>query len=141
MKSLFDRLILITFLLLIVAACAKKSETSSSDEWPEMDSFHMVMAEAFHPYKDSANVEPVKRLAGEMALEAARWQSSDLPDKVNTDEVKGQLEKLMVGTRALADQVKAGASDEEIGTALTTLHDSFHRITEAWHGGGEKHKH
>ncbi len=140
MKALLNRLTLIVLMLIMAAACAKKSETSSSDEWPEMESFHMVMAEAFHPYKDSSNVEPVKRLAEEMALEADRWQSSPLPSKVNTDEVKDQLEKLKVGTRALFDQIKEGATDEEIGATLTILHDSFHKITEAWHGGGEKHE-
>jgi len=47
-----------------------EATTTESDpnEWPEMDSFHMIMAEAFHPYKDSANLEPVKRLAEEMAV-------------------------------------------------------------------------
>ncbi len=139
MKALLNRPSLIVLMLLMVAACAKKSETSSSDEWPEMESFHMVMAEAFHPYKDSSNVAPAKRLSEEMALEAERWQSSRLPEKVNTDEVKDQLEKLKVGTRALADLIKEGASDEEIGATLTILHDSFHKINEAWHGGGEKH--
>ena len=140
MKALFSRPTLIVLMLLMAAACAKKSETDAAYEWPEMESFHMVMAEAFHPYKDSSNVEPIKRLAEEMALEADRWQSSPLPSKVNTDEVKDQLEKLKVGTRALADQIKTGASDEEIGATLTILHDSFHKITEAWHGGGEKHE-
>ena len=101
----------------------------------------MLMADAFHPYKDSSNIEPAKKLAEEMATEAERWQSSQLPERVDNDEVKGQLEKLKVGSRALADQIKAGASDAEIGATLTSLHESFHKISEAWHGGGEKHEH
>ena len=137
MKMLSNRLFLITVLVVIAAACTNKSETASSDEWPEMESFHMLMAEAFHPYKDSSNLEPVKRLAEEMALEADRWQSSELPKKVRNEDVKGQLEKLKMGTRALADQVKAGATDDEIGATLTRLHDGFHKINEAWHGGGK----
>ena len=135
---LSNRLFLIAVLLVIAAGCTKKPETASSDEWPEMESFHMLMAEAFHPYKDSSNLEPVKRLAEEIALEADRWQSSELPARVNTKEMKSQLEKLRVGTRALSDKIKGGASDDEIGASLTALHDGFHKITEAWHGG-EKH--
>ena len=144
MKILLLRLNILVIVLLL-ASCGKKSETmsaeESSDEWPELDSFHMLMSDAFHPYKDSANVAPVKKLAEEMALEAERWQESKLPGKVNNDGVKDQLEKLKVGTRALADQIKAGASDAEIGALLTTLHDNFHAIMEAWHGGVEKHEH
>lgn len=140
MKILLLRLNIVLIVLLL-ASCGKKSETMSADEWPELDSFHMLMSDAFHPYKDSANVVPVKKLAEEMALEAERWQESKLPGKVNNDEVKDQLEKLKVGTRALADQIKAGASDAEIGALLTALHDNFHAIMEAWYGGGEKHEH
>lgn len=136
----------IVLIVLLLASCGKKSETTSaeelSNEWPELDSFHSVMSDAFHPYKDSANVAPVKRLADEMALEAERWQRSTLPEKVNNDVVKDQLEKLKVGARKLADQIKAGASDAEIGASLTTLHDNFHTIMEGWYGGGgEKNEH
>lgn len=131
--------------VLVAAACGKKTESTSaeasSDEWPAMDSFHMIMAEAYHPYKDSANVEPVKRLAEEMAQAAADWQSQPLPETVNNDDMKARLSQLATGTRGLADRIKAGAPDDEIGAALTALHEGFHGITEAWHGGAEKHEH
>jgi len=125
----------------IFYACAPKekehTEEAKADayEWPEMDSFHLIMAEAFHPYKDSSNLEPVKRLAEEMATEVDKWAGATLPEKVNTDEVKAQLQQLKSDTRALADKIKASAPDEEIGASLTALHDSFHSIMEAWHGG------
>jgi hypothetical protein len=132
----------IAFLLILIASisCSKKQEAGDdpSAEWPEMESFHMVMAEAFHPYKDSANLAPAKKLAEEMALEAAKWQAASLPEKVNNDEVKALLEKLKTDTRALADAIAANTPDEEIGKSLTSLHDNFHSLMEAWHGG--KHR-
>jgi len=33
------------------------------DEWLEMDSFHLIMTEAFHPFTYADNLEPVKRMA------------------------------------------------------------------------------
>ncbi len=117
------------------------TEQTDSDEWPAMDSFHMVMAEAFHPYKDSSNLEPAKQLAEEMALEADKWASSPLPERVNTEAVKAHLNQLKADTRTLADQIKNGAADEVIGTSLKALHDSFHGIMEAWNGAGEGHEH
>lgn len=144
MKMNVSNVFLILFLLAAVA-CGKKTESASAtageEEWPSMDAFHMIMAEAYHPYKDSANVEPARRIAGEMAQAAEDWQKQSLPDKVNTEEVKAQLAQLATGARALSDRIKAGASDEEIGTALTALHDNFHAITEAFHGSMEKHEH
>ncbi|MFM9838757.1 MAG: hypothetical protein ACKVOQ_10870 [Cyclobacteriaceae bacterium] len=128
------------------ASCTSKTEstattTEESDEWKEMDSFHMIMAEAFHPFKDSSNLAPVKKLAEEMATEADKWASAELPAKVNKDEVKEELQKLKTDTRALADLIKSGADDAAIGSSLNSLHDSFHEIMEAWHGEGEKHEH
>jgi hypothetical protein len=137
--------------VVVLAACSKKEETQATEEmaateeaneWAEMDSFHMIMAEAFHPFKDSANLEPVKTLAEEMAMEADKWATAALPAKVDTDEVKALLAKLKTDTRTLADKVKAGATNEELGADLTALHDNFHGIMEAWHtGAGEKHEH
>jgi hypothetical protein len=66
---------------------ATESSSADSEEWKEMDSFHMIMAEAFHPYKDSTNLAPAKKLAEEMAAEAEKWAAAELPEKVNTDAV------------------------------------------------------
>jgi len=127
-----------------VVACTTKTsehETTSSqdqDEWPEMESFHMVMAEAYHPFKDSANLEPIKSLAENLAKESAAWAGAKLPPAMDNEQVKAKLEKLKVDCRALADQVKAGASNEQIGSSLMALHENFHGIMEAWHHGKEK---
>ena len=67
-----------------------------------MESFHMVMAEAYHPYKDSANLEPVKSLAENLAKESEKGG-------------RFPLEKLKKDCRALADQVKE--ANEQIGAA------------------------
>jgi hypothetical protein len=134
MKVSFGKISFVLVSIAMVIACSKKAE---SDEWPEMDSFHMIMAEAYHPYKDSANVEPAKKLAKEMADEAVRWQTGSLPEKVNNDEVKALLIKIKDDTRVFAEGVSADMTDEEIGVKLTELHDEFHAVMEAWHG--EKH--
>src|SRR6267378_8581507 len=133
------------FILGILLACSSKkgdheAAASQRAEWPEMESFHMVMAEAYHPYKDSANFEPIKSLAENLAKESAAWASATLPTGMDNKEIKAKLEKLKTDCRALADQIKGGATDEQIGTSLTALHESFHGIMEAWHEGKEKNK-
>jgi hypothetical protein len=132
------------FALVGLVSCTVKTDritTNDSEEWKEMDLFHTILAEAFHPYKDSSNLVPVKKLAEEMAAEADKWASAELPARVNKEEVKEELQKLKTDTRALADLIKSGADNAAIGSSLNTLHDSFHEIMEAWHGGGEKHQH
>jgi uncharacterized lipoprotein len=144
-------LLLLAVLIAGLSSCSEKkhedqddemtSEEADEMEWPAMDAFHMVMAEAFHPFKDSTNLAPVKQLAEEMALEAEKWAASTLPEKVNTDEVKAQLKQLRADSRTLADKIKGGATDQEIGTSLQALHESFHGIMETWNADGEEHEH
>ncbi len=143
----FKHIVFFTIVLTSLSACSKTekvtSEAAHSDdsEWVEMDSFHLIMAEAFHPYKDSANLEPVKRLAEELAQEADKWASAPLPDRVNNDEIKFQLNQLTADARALSEMIQGGASDEEIGNTLQALHSSFHTIMEAWNGAPHEHQH
>lgn len=147
-NSTLYTLFLLSFIL-VVAACSGKKEAAestetASDEWPTMDEFHMIMAESFHPFKDSANLEPAKVNAAEMASIAEKWANMPLPEKVNTEETKANLAQLKTDATTFAQTVQTGDSTQ-IGQSLTNLHDLFHKIQEAWYGAGkegaEEHKH
>ena len=148
MKKLAFYLFVLSVVSLTVACSGKKdvsnetvsTEEVSNDEWPGMDEFHMVMAESFHPFKDSVNLEPAKANAAEMARVAEKWALAALPEKVNNDETKANLEKLKNETAAFVTTVQ-GTDAIAIGTALTNLHDLFHKLQEAWYGAGEEHSH
>jgi hypothetical protein len=133
--------------VLIAFSCASKKEeageatAAGEKEWKEMDEFHMVMAEAFHPYKDSANLEPAKLKAGELVSSAEKWAGATLPEKVDNDEMKGKLEELKNESASFVQTVSAG-DDKAIGDQLTKLHDLFHTIQEEWYGGDDHgHEH
>ena len=134
-------------MVLVFACSGKKEETAehghhevTGESWKEMDDFHMVMAESFHPYKDSMNLEPAKLKAAEMAASAEKWLAAPLPEKVNNDEMKSKLESLKAETLAFVETVGKG-DDKRTAEALTKLHDSFHEIQEAWYGGHGDHHH
>lgn len=144
MKNIFPFLLLSAMLVSAACSSPKKEavtdETAVAEEWPAMDAYHFIMAEAFHPFKDSANLEPVKIQAAELAKSANDWLNAPLPEKVNTDEVKAALQQLKTDSEALASLVTTG-SPEEIGASLTALHDKFHELQESWYGGGKGHDH
>lgn len=127
-----------TLIVLTSWACSPKTESTSEQtndgevEWNGMEDFHMLMAESFHPYRDSSNVEPVKQLAGEMVASVNSWMEQKLPAKVDNEEVKQMLRDLKEEAVALADLIEVG-DDAAIGESLTTLHDTFHQLQEAWH--------
>jgi len=128
----------ISVLMTCISCSPKGNDESSTEqaddsEWVEMDSIHLMMTEAFHPYKDSANLEPARQLANGLAAKAETWASHPLPVIVNNEEVRAMLNKLKSDTQSFATMVSDGTPDEEIGTALQALHDNFHGIMEAWH--------
>jgi hypothetical protein len=116
----------------------EKAEQADQKEWKEMDDFHMVMAETFHPYKDSTNLAPAKSKASELASSAEQWATSTLPEKVNNAEMKQKLDELRKETMSFSQNVSS-ADDKTIGEQLTKIHDLFHSIQEDWYGGGHHH--
>ncbi|HTH56314.1 MAG TPA: hypothetical protein VL728_09730 [Cyclobacteriaceae bacterium] len=139
---------ILAVVVLALACSTKEKHHEAMKEWKELDSFHKIMAQAFHPLKDSGNVAPAKRLAPELAAEAERWAAASLPEQVNNDEMKSFLEKLKADSRSLADEIAKGATDGVVKEKLTALHDQFHKIMEASKGGhhgegeeGEDHEH
>ena len=142
MKKLYTLLYVLT--ALVIGSCASKKDDAhghhheaameEESDWKEMDEFHMIMAETFHPYKDSSNLEPAKTRAGELATAADRWASASLPAKVDNEEIKTKLQQLRSETATLAGNVRAG-DDNLVAAQLTKVHDIFHEIQEAWYGG------
>lgn len=126
--------------LLIFACSGEKKGGEEETTWAGMDSYHMLMADVYHPLKDSANLAPAKNGAEALAAEAEKWASGVLPEKVDNDEMKARLESLKKSSRAFADKVKTNASDEELAAALTALHEEFHHIMEIWERDGEHGK-
>jgi hypothetical protein len=134
-KSLQTGLLLLT---LLAYACGGKKENAHvhhherEDVWKEMDAFHLVMQETFHPYKDSSNLEPARSRASELMAAADKWASAPLPARVDNQMMESRLDELRSEAARLAESVKS-PDDNAIGERLTELHDTFHEIEEAWY--------
>ena len=79
-------LIIFVVVIFVFHACSVKKEeahdeskTVEIDEWAEMYSFHMIMAESFHPFIDSGNLVPAKQNALAMEELASKWAEAPLP--------------------------------------------------------------
>lgn len=139
MKKLTAYANIFAIAVIAFSACTSK-KAGAAREWKEMDDFHMVMAETFHPYKDSADLGPVRAKAAELTSSAEKWATAPLPEKVDNDEMRTRLQQLRSEAEALEDIVAAG-TDQEIGAQLTRVHDLFHSIQETWYSEGENHEH
>ena len=131
--------ILILLATVLLSCSSKEKHDEEFGDWKELDAFHKTMAKAYHPLKDSGNLDPTKQLINQLADEAEKWSSASLPDKVNTPAVKEKLQKLKTDAGALQNAIRDGASDDQIKERMIKLHDLFHEVMEAWMGKGEKH--
>jgi hypothetical protein len=140
LKKQFTPFLILALIMLVFACTSKKEDhdnhdtaSVSDEEWKEMDDFHMVMAEAFHPFKDSSNLEPARNFADSLVAAADRWAEAQLPEKFKgDDEIKFKLNQLKVDAGTFAKVAREG-DDKSVGQSLTKLHDLFHEIQESWY--------
>ena len=122
--------LLLAVLVLVTAVNAQ------SKKWKEMDEFHTIMSETYHPAEEG-KLEPIKSRSQEMVDKAMAWVRSTAPEGYDKRSVNISLKELLRGAKELNGLVKANASDKEITDKLSKLHDVFHTIMEKC----EKEKH
>jgi hypothetical protein len=98
-------------------------------KWKEMDEFHKVMSQTFHP-SEEGKLEPIRARSQEMLDKARTWQNSVAPEGVDRKAVKKSLKQLVKGAEELNSMVKANAADAAIKEKLSALHNVFHTIME-----------
>ena len=95
--------------------------------WPEIKTFHKVMAQTFHP-SEEGNLLPIKERSSEMAEKALALKMAKIPTEFNKKEIVASVNKLVKDTKALDKLVKGKATDAKITKALNGIHDVFHTI-------------
>lgn len=115
--------LLVTGLLLITSINAQ------TKKWKELDEFHTVMSETFHPAEEG-KLGPIKSRSQEMVDKAMAWMRSKAPEGFDKKAINVSLKQLLKGTKELNGLVKANATDKEITDKLTAVHDLFHQIEE-----------
>jgi len=123
----FACLLIASFVLIAVAGAQEKKESTGG--WKEMNDFHTVMSETFHP-SEEGHLDPIKKRSQEMVDKAVAWQKSTAPEGYDKKKVDASLKKLVQGTKELNALIKAKSSDKAIKDKLSSLHDTFHEIME-----------
>jgi len=134
----------VTMATVAIVCCSKKKnvsteehKASSQDASAAMEAYHELMAESFHPFMDSGNLQPAKAHADELASAAERW--AELGSSGETDNVlKSKLLQLKVNSLAFANLAQDGA-DDTVGKSLENLHHEFHEAMELWSNEPKEH--
>ena len=108
---------------------AEKTVAPAKEEvvWKERSDFHKVMSTTFHPMEDG-DFKPIRERVGEMVAKAEAWAKSEAPKGMDKPEIKEKLQQLVKESGELRDMIVAKATDAEVKTKLTALHETFHQI-------------
>lgn len=112
--------------LVLTAFGRNASAQETFDKWPALGEFHEIMSQTFHPMEEG-NFEPIKTRCGEMVTKAKNLASSKIPTEFQKAGVKEAIQELVDGSERLNRSI-AKASNADIKTVLTSLHESFHKI-------------
>ena len=92
----------------------------------------MVMAELYHPFKDSTNLQPVKMHHQDLTKATEAWVNSTVPAQRHNDKVRLTLLQLQQEVAELTEAISVGV-DNEIGSSLEKLHTTFHEIQSVFY--------
>lgn len=110
-------------------------EENKSD-WKELNAFHNVMSQTFHPM-EAGNFDPIKKQAAELSARAKALESSSIPPAYKNDAVIQDVKTISAGAENLEKIINNGGSDDDIKVALTELHNNFHKLMGACNKEGE----
>ncbi|MCB0806482.1 MAG: superoxide dismutase [Bacteroidales bacterium] len=100
--------------------------------WPELDQFHTVMSQTFHP-SEEGDLDPIKNRSEEMKNAAKKLSDAGIPSELDAEEVRNAVADLVADSDKLHKMVQSEATDEELTKALSGLHDTFHLIVKTCH--------
>lgn len=112
---------------LMMGFATQTSAQSVMEKWPQLETFHSVMSQTFHPMEEG-NFKPIRERSGEMYQKATTLAKSPIPAEFNKPEMVAAVKSLRTGSKKLDKAIRKGAADTEVGQQLVALHDTFHTI-------------
>ena len=95
--------------------------------WKELDAYHMVMMQVWHPAKEKGDLAPLRAQAVKLADAADVWAAAAVPSACDTPANRTNIAKVKTESRALVALASTGG-DAELKTALAALHDRFELV-------------
>ncbi len=123
---------LVTFSLALGASSlsAQAAKPMAMDDhgmrgWKELDSFHMLMMETWHPVKKSGDMKPIRAKASVMAAAAKTWAASAIPASCDTKPNRDAIAAVARDSWALSELVEKKGDDAAVKKSISVLHDTF----------------
>lgn len=100
----------------------------AASPWKEMDAFHTTLAATYHPAADKGDFAPLKARAAELAAKAKTWAATSAPPACSKPDTKATVDALASASATLAEQVRKGASNDQLKAAVGAIHEKFETV-------------
>lgn len=120
------KLLTVAFCLFFMGIITTQAQ-SIFDKWPQLNDFHEVMSQTYHP-SEEGDLDPIRTRIDEMVKKANTLNDSEAPKEFQTPEIAAAQKKLVSGSESLQDLIADDADDEKVTAVLEALHDVFHEI-------------
>lgn len=95
--------------------------------WKELDAYHMVMMQVWHPAKAKGDLAPIRAQAGKLADAADTWARAAIPSACDTPDNRSNIARVQTESRALVTLASSG-SDADLKAALAAVHERFELV-------------
>jgi hypothetical protein len=103
----------------------KQDKHHGMSPWKELDEFHMLVMDTWHPAKDKNDMTATRAKAGDLVKSAKTLAASTAPKGCDSPKVVEATKGLPAEAQKVADLVTKKADDATLKAALKTLHDKF----------------
>ena len=98
--------------------------------WKELDGYHQLMMQTWHPIKEKGDVGPIKAKALDMVASAKLLAKSKAPKGCDTPALKTAASELVGETESVAALVSRKGGDAMLKDKMKSLHDKFEVLEE-----------
>lgn len=102
----------------------------ASSAWKELDAFHALLAETWHPVTKSNDLKPIRAKASALSGAAQAWAASKVPASCDKQPIRDAIAAVAAGSKDIATMVSKQASDSTVKGALEALHTRFEVVEE-----------
>jgi hypothetical protein len=95
--------------------------------WKELDAYHMVMMQVWHPAKEKSDLAPIRARAATLADAADVWAAAPIPSACDTPANRANIARVRTESRTLVALASNG-TDADVKAALAALHDRFELV-------------
>ena len=104
---------------------AEMEKEHASSGWKELDAYHKLMMDTWHPAKGTNDLKPLRAKANDLSAAARELAKSTPPGNCNKPELIEAARDLVPASHALVKQIAAGASDADLKALLADSHTRF----------------